>query len=145
MKLFYHPLIYLLILLLPGLHAFAQDSTSVTHTRAGSNAGFPKDSSAWEGYLRRNIDTTVPFRNKAKKGTYTVVVKFIISKDGAVSDVLPVTHYGYGMEAEVMRVLKKSPRWVPAQQNSRPVFEYHTVSFTFIVPKKRGLFGRRRN
>ena len=145
MKLFNHPLIYLLIFLLPGLHAFAQDSASVTHTRAGSNADFPKDSSAWEGYLRRNIDTMVPVRNKAKKGVYTIVVKFITTKDGTVSDVVAVTNYGYGMEAEVMRVIKKSPSWMPAQQNSRPVFEYHTVSFTFIVPKKKGLFGRRRN
>ena len=145
MKLFSHPLIYFLILLMPGLHAFAQDSTSVTHTRTGSNAGFPKDSSAWEGYLRRNIDTMVPVRNKAKKGVYTIVVKFITTKDGTVSDVVAVTNYGYGMEAEVMRVIKKSPSWMPAQQNSRPVFEYHTVSFTFIVPKKKGLFGRRRN
>ena len=50
----------------------------------------------------------VPVRNKAKKGVYTIVVKFITTKDGTVSDVVAVTNYGYGMEAEVMRVIKKS-------------------------------------
>jgi hypothetical protein len=141
MKLFSHPLISLLILLMPGPHALAQDSASVTHTGAGSNTGFPKDSSAWESYLRKNIDTMVPVRNKAKKGTYIVVVRFIITKDGTVSDVVAVTNYGYGMEAEVMRVIKKYSRWgwMPAQQDSKPVFEYHTISFTFVVPKKRFL------
>jgi outer membrane biosynthesis protein TonB len=141
MKLFSYPLIYLLILLMPGLHAFAQDSSSVTHIAAGSNTGFPKDPSAWESYLRRNVDTMVPVRNKAKKGSYTVVVRFIITTDGAVSDVVAVTSYGYGMEAEVMRVIKKHSRWgwEPAQQNSKPVIEAHTVSFTFIVPKRKFL------
>ena len=100
-------------------------------------AGFPKDSSAWQSYLRRNVDTLVPVRNKAKKGIYTVVVRFIISKDGAVSDVVAVTNNGYGMEEAVMRVIKKTPIWRPAQQNSQPVFKYHTISFTFTVPKKR--------
>ena len=39
---------------------------------------------------------------QSKKGTYTVVVKFITTKDAVVSDVTPVTNYGYGMEEEVM-------------------------------------------
>jgi outer membrane biosynthesis protein TonB len=141
MKLFSHPLICLLILLMPGMHAFAQDSASVTHTAAGNNAGFPKDSSAWESYLRRNVDTMVPVRNKAKKGSYTVVVRFIITKDGVVSDVAAVTNYGYGMEEEVMLAIKKYSvwGWRPAPQNSKPVIEAHTVSFTFVVPKRKFL------
>lgn len=151
MKLFKHPLLYFFILLLPGLHTFAQDSSSTTHTRASNNAAFQRDSSAWESYLRKNVDTMVPVRNGAKKGTYTVAVNFIL-RDGVISDVAAVTNHGYGMEEAVVQVMKKwsswppaSPIWVPAQQNSKPIFEYHTVSFTFVVPKKKGLFGRRRN
>ena len=145
MKSFRRSLIYLLILLLPGLHAFSQDSSSIKHTGAGSNAAFLKDSSAWESYLRRNVDTMVPIRNKAKSGTYTVVVKFIISKGGVISDVAPVTNYGYGMEEAVVRVMKKWSRWEPAGANAKPEYQAHTVSFTFVVPKKKGFFGRRRS
>jgi hypothetical protein len=145
MKSFRHPLLYFLISLLPGLHSSAQDSSSIKLTAASSNAAFPGDSSAWQSYLKRNVDTMVPIRNKAKSGSYTVVVKFIISKSDMVSDVAPVTNYGYGMEEEVMKVMMKWSRWEPAGANTKPGYQAYTVSFTFVVPKKKGLFGRRRN
>ena len=113
---------------MPGLHTFSQDS-----------------SSAWESYLRKNVDTTVPIRNKAKKGTYNVIVSFIISKDGYVADVKAETNHGYGMEEEVMRAMKKYSRWGwgPASEKREVAKQYHRVSFIFIVPKKRSVLKRR--
>ena len=46
--------------------------------------------------------------------TYTVVVRFIVSRDGSISDVVAETKHGYGMEAEAMKIIKKGPKWTPA-------------------------------
>ena len=44
-------------------------------------------------------------------GTYTVVVQFVVDKEGNVSDVKALTSHGYGMEDEAVRVIKKGPQW----------------------------------
>ncbi len=67
-------------------------------------------------FLLKNLDANTPKKNKAKPSTYEVIVQFIVSKDGTISDVTPMTSMGYGMEADVVRTLKKGPRWLPAQQ-----------------------------
>ena len=143
MKFVRHTLIYLLILLMSSLHTFSQDSSLIINTRISGNAIFPGGQSAWENYLRKNVDTTAPIRNKAKKGTYNVIVDFIIDKDGWLSDITAKTNYGYGMEEAVFRAIKKSPRWVPQLGNSKIVNSYVTQSFIFLVPKKKGSANKR--
>lgn len=138
-----HTLLYLLILVIPGIHTYAQDSTSLSSNGSGHTAIFPGKQHDWDDYLRKNVDTTVPVRNKAKKGSYTVVVKFIIAKDGTLADVQAVTNNGYGMEEEVIRVLIKSPRWGPVSENNHAAHSSHTQSFIFVVPKKKGAAEKR--
>ena len=145
MKSIRHTFIYLLILLMASLYTFSQDSSSLTNTRISHNAIFSGGQSAWENYLRKNVDTTIPIRNKAKKGTYNVIVKFIIAKDGLPVDVRAETCYGYGMEEEVVRAIKKSPRWgwVSEVENSKNVNLSCTQSFIFLVPKKKASANKR--
>jgi hypothetical protein len=90
-------------------------------------------------FLEKNLDPGVPIRNKAPEGTYTVIVQFVSDKEGNVSDARPLTAHGYGMEEEVLRLIKKSPRWIPATQNERMVKTYRkqTVTFRVIREKKK--------
>ncbi len=37
------------------------------------------------------------------------------------------------MEAEVVRMLKKSPKWSPAIQNGKPVKAYRKQPVTFVI------------
>jgi protein TonB len=74
-----------------------------------------------------------PVDNGAQPGTYQVVVRFIVSKDGSISDVVAETKHGYGMEEEAIRVIKKGPNWTPAQQNGRFVNAYRRQPITFQV------------
>ena len=52
-------------------------------------------------------------------GTYTTIVIFIVDKEGNISDVKALTAHGFGMEEEVIRVIKNGPKWIPAIQNGR--------------------------
>ena len=101
--------------------------------KAEVEAEFPGGTAAWTRYLKNNLDANTPVDNGAPEGTYQVIVRFIVSKDGSISDVVAETKFGYGMEAEVMRILRKSPPWIPAVQAGKPVRAYRKQPVTFLV------------
>lgn len=102
-------------------------------TKVEIDAGFPGGPAAWGNYLHKNLNGEVATDNGAPAGTYRVVVRFIVSKDGDISDVQPVTNIGYGMEEEAIRVIKSGPKWTPAQQNGHFVSAYRQQPITFLV------------
>jgi hypothetical protein len=96
-------------------------------------AHFPDGDKAWLNYLIQNINAAVAADNKAPEGSYMVVIQFVVDKQGYLIDIKPLTNLGYGMEAEVIRVIRKSPRWEPAIQNGKPVRAYRKQPITFSV------------
>lgn len=96
-------------------------------------ASFPGGDSKWRQYLERNANGQVATDNGAPEGTYTVLVQFVVDKEGNISDVRSLTNHGYGMEEEAMRVIRKGPKWNPAIQNGRQVKAYRKQPITFRV------------
>jgi len=96
-------------------------------------AEFPGGNSAWANFLRKNLNSNAPVDNGASEGTYQVIVRFIVSKDGSISDVVAETKHGYGMEEEAVKVIKRGPKWTPALQNGRHVNAYRRQPITFVV------------
>lgn len=96
-------------------------------------ATFPGGLPAWKKHLEKNLKPTVPIDNGAPVGNYTVVVQFIVDKEGVVSDIKALTNFGYGMEQEVIRVIQKGPRWLAANQNGRKLKAYRKQPITFVV------------
>jgi len=107
--------------------------TDSVFTREEKEAGFPGGEKGWRSYLERNLNPDVPIKRKARPGTYNVRIKFIVQKDGSISDISAETTYGYGMEEEVIRVITKGPKWVPAVQYGRKVKAYRIQPVTFVV------------
>ncbi|MEP7374068.1 MAG: energy transducer TonB [Chitinophagaceae bacterium] len=102
-------------------------------------AYFAGGESAWRRYLEQNLNPSVPVDNGAKAGLYTVYIQFVVDIDGKISDIKPLTKHGFGMEAEVMRILRISPSWVPAVQHGRKVRAYRKqpVSFQIVDERKK--------
>jgi cell wall assembly regulator SMI1 len=96
-------------------------------------ASFPGGDRIWRSYLERNLNANVPVDNKAPEGTYTVIVQFIVDKNGEISDINALTNHGYGMEQEVIKVISKGPKWSPAIQDGKPVKAYRKQPVTFSV------------
>lgn len=96
-------------------------------------ASFKGGEREWTKYLQRNLDANVAIENGANEGSYTVVVQFIVDKEGKISDVRALSNHGHGMEEEAMRVIKRGPDWVPAIQNGRNVKAYRKQPITFVV------------
>jgi hypothetical protein len=96
-------------------------------------ASFPGGNEAWRKFLEKNLNPVVPVNNGAPSGRYTIIVQFIVQLDGSLSGIKALTNLGYGMEKEVVELIKKSGRWEPAMQNGRLVKAYRNQPVTFIV------------
>ena len=99
-------------------------------------AEFPGGLPAWTKYLERNLNRDLPVNNGAPPGKYTVVVSFIVDKNGGISEVQAENDPGYGTKDEAVRVIKKGPSWKPAVQNGRNVIYRHKQSITFVVSEE---------
>jgi len=92
---------------------------------------FPGGEGAWRNFVRTNLNYSVPVEKGAETGTYTVWLQFVVDETGNISEIKPLTNHGYGMEEEAIRVLKLSPKWIPAVQNGHPVAAYKKQPITF--------------
>jgi hypothetical protein len=95
---------------------------------------FSAGKKAWQHFLRSNINIRIPFANKAKPGTYWVLIRFIVGRDGKLRAIGADTNCGYGMEAEVIRCIQKSANWIPAETKTgiKVSFTMRTA-VTFVV------------
>lgn len=96
-------------------------------------AQYPGGTDEWIKFLQKNLNANTPVDNGAPAGRYTVFVQFVVDKEGNTSDVKALTKLGYGMETEVMNLIKRSGQWRPAFQNGRPVRAYRKQPVTFMV------------
>jgi periplasmic protein TonB len=97
------------------------------------DAEFPGGIPAWIDYIQNNLKIKVPIKKGAPKGIYNVVVLFIVSRDGSISNIMPQTNFGYGMEEEVVRVIKNGPKWKPAVMDGKKVNAYRRQPITFQI------------
>lgn len=108
------------------------------YTKVDVEASFNGGEPAWRKYLVNNLDIDKVVRKiRIPKGEKefreTIIVKFIVNKEGELSDVraenADANKYCI---AEAIRVIKDSPNWVPAKQNGRIVNAYRRQPITFI-------------
>lgn len=92
-------------------------------------AEFPGGMEAFQRFLARHLQTPEELTPDEKK---TVQVRFVIQKDGAVLDMAVLRSAGPAYDNEVIRVLKKLPRWKPARQNGHDVAVAFTLPVTFV-------------
>jgi len=96
-------------------------------------AQFPGGPDAWIKFLQRNLRNDVPVDNGAPPGNYTVVVSFLVDKEGNITEVKAESNPGYGTADEAVRVIQRGPKWKPAIQNGRNVIYRQRQSITFQV------------
>lgn len=100
-------------------------------------ASFRDGANGWRKFLQEYLNPNVPVDNGAPAGTYQVVARFVVGKDGSISDIRMETRFGYGMETEVMRIMLLSPKWKPAIHLNQPVKAYRRQPVTFVISEKR--------
>lgn len=99
-------------------------------------ASFPGGEEGWRRFLERKLNEYTPINKGAPPGNYTVLVRFVVNKDGSIEDVKALTNRGYGTEDEVVHLIKKGPKWIPAMRFGQPVKAYRTQPVIFVVSKR---------
>ncbi len=64
---------------------------------------------------------SIPKPALAARVNGTIFLRFIVEKNGSLSDIQVMRDLGYGTGEEAVRVLKNSPAWNPGIQNGHPV------------------------
>jgi periplasmic protein TonB len=90
---------------------------------------FPGGVDAWMNFLRRNLTPPAELEPGEKK---TVSIRFFVSIDGTVADFEVTQSAGRVFDNEVIRVLKKMPKWKPAIQNGQAIARAFTQPVTFV-------------
>lgn len=103
------------------------------YSKVDFEASYVSGEASWSRYLSNSVDPEIPGDYDAPPGTYTVIIKFIVSKDGTISNVEAETNNGFGMEQESVRVIMNSGRWEPAIQNGHKVTAYKRQPITWVV------------
>lgn len=139
----YTRIILLCIISLQVLFVLAQEKVEViiydTLSQPGKEDFRPEGQANWEATVRKNINPLVLIENGAPNGKYTVVIQYVYDKEGNLSDLKPITSHGFGMEQEVIRILKKgSTRWTPVNQEKVKTSKaYGKLLVTFIKTNER--------
>jgi protein TonB len=50
-----------------------------------------------------------------------LMISFVVEKDGSITDIKVLKDLGYGTGEEAIRILKKCPKWSPAEQKGKKV------------------------
>jgi periplasmic protein TonB len=93
---------------------------------------FPGGDSSLAQALEDDLNRTISIKNKAKAGKYIVSVKFLLERDGSVSDIHCINDPGFGMCEKVIGVMKRKLRWNWRPSVDTKVREYHK---TYTTPQ----------
>ena len=110
----------------PTTSATAED---LPFTKVEIEAKFKGD---WGNYVKKEIEKNMDELTEAGISG-TCIVKFIVSKDGRVSDVEAITMKGSKLSEVAVNAIRKGPDWIPAQQNGREVNAYRHQPVTFKI------------
>lgn len=80
---------------------------------------FPGGQIAMMKYIMENMKYPKQAMKEGIQGRVTV--RFIVEKDGSISDVRPVLSVHPLLNKEAVRVVESMPKWTPGKQNGKPV------------------------
>ena len=80
---------------------------------------YPGGQIAMMKYIMENMKYPEQAMKKGIQGR--VAVRFIVEKDGSISDVKPILSVHPLLNKEAVRVVKSMPKWSPGKQNGKPV------------------------
>lgn len=90
---------------------------------------YPGGEDALIRFLQKNLRYPAEAASKNIQGS--VMVEFIVEKDGSISNSRIMKGIGGGCNEESLRVIKLMPKWKPAKQAGEFVRVYYAVPITF--------------
>lgn len=116
---------------------FDDDEMQLTDTSNRDRPAIFKGSEArWKRFVENNLEWPGGVK-LVNTDTITVVVRATINEDGNVTDAYVEVPFDPLFDKEVLRVIKRSPKWAPAISHNRYVKDWIRLPVDFIgLPKK---------
>ncbi len=92
---------------------------------------FPGGETEMLKYLGKNIRYPAAAQRAGIEGI--VVLSFVVSKTGEISEIQVIKSLGGGTDEEAMRVVKTMPKWTPGKQNGRAVPVRYTLPVRYTI------------
>lgn len=91
------------------------------------------DKKQWERHLKTHLMRYIEAAadQGMEPGVYTVQVRFLVERDGSITEAQALTDPGFGLAKGAREVIIKGPKWRPGIQNGKPVRSYHTQPISF--------------
>lgn len=86
---------------------------------------------AMYSFLQKELTYPEVARNNGIQGT--VLLEFVVERDGSVSNVKPLVSLFPECDAEAIRVVKKMPKWKPGKQMGKAVRCYFNLPIRFTL------------
>ena len=90
---------------------------------------YPGGLTAFYKYLSKKIE--YPDKDRDNNITGVVVLRFIVEKDGKVTEIKIMNHVSPTIDAEAVRVMRASPLWLPGTVCGRPAEVYYSIPIAF--------------
>ncbi len=97
--------------------------------RISKQPEFPGGMKAWAAFLNRHLQTPEDLAAGEKR---MVMISFFVDAQGMVTGFKVAQSGGAAFDNEVIRVLKKMPKWNPAVQNGHPIAITFSQPVTFV-------------
>lgn len=95
---------------------------------------FPGGQEAMYSFITNEIVYPQDAREKGVTGT--VLVKFVVEKDGSVSNAEVIVPLYPSIDKESVRTIMAMPKWKPGMQEGKPVRCYYNIPLKFWMSKK---------
>ena len=115
-------MIALFLLLVKNTFSIAQNinanSLEITE-KPDQPAQFQGGMSAFGKFLQKNLKYHKALQEANVPGK--IYIKFSVEADGTLGNYSITKSTGFGLDEEVIRVLKLSPKWIPAKRKGKPL------------------------
>ncbi|NDK54727.1 energy transducer TonB [Pontibacter fetidus] len=109
----------------------AGNNTTTIHDFAEIMPEYQGGFDALAKYLSRKLVYPTAASKAGVEGT--VVVTFVVGRNGDIEDVKVLKGLGFGTDEEAARVIQRMPRWKPGKQNGVPVAVRYTLPIKFAL------------
>lgn len=109
----------------------SKKDTATVYTTAEQMPSFPGGKDAMSKYIRKHLRYPKTAMKNAVHGK--VVVRFVVEKDGSITNATIINSLDPDCDKEALRVINAMPKWDPGMQNGAFVAVYYNLPITFAM------------
>lgn len=124
-------LFLIMLLAFVSVNAYSQsdDADNDVYNMVDQSAKFQDGYNSIIKFVQENIK--FPAEAKENNVHGRLMVSVVVEKDGSLSDITVKKGLGYGLDEEIVRIIKMMPKWQPAQHKGKTVRQTQTIVIPF--------------